>query len=69
MLPVTGFHLHHKSLKAAYGVRSSAVYSSSDIIGLEHLIYVLMDHDACLQRDGTGCPHALAWVCWSYEVI
>ena len=37
MLPVTGFHLHHKSLKAAYGVRSSAVYSSSDIIGLEHL--------------------------------
>ena len=28
---------------------------------------ILKDHDACLKGDGTGCPHALAWVFWSHE--
>ena len=30
-------------------------------------VYILKDHDACLKGDGTGCPHALAWVFWSHE--
>ena len=29
--------------------------------------YILKDHDACLKGDGTGCPHALAWVFCSHE--
>ena len=29
--------------------------------------WLLKDHDACLKGDGTGCPHALAWVLWSHE--
>ena len=28
---------------------------------------ILKDHGACLKGDGTGCPHALAWVFWSHE--
>ena len=31
------------------------------------LTEILKDHDACLKGDGTGCPHALAWVFWSHE--
>ena len=38
VVPVTGFDLHHTSLKTAHGAKSYEPRGLSDIIGLEHLM-------------------------------